>query len=197
MDVGSLVVLAVGLAMDAAAVAAARGLLLARIQLRHVLLIALFFGGFQALMPMLGYALGASVGKWIQAWDHWIVFLLLGGLGTRMLRGAFAQSAPGADDSDAAAIRGTADPFALPVLLTLSIATSIDALAAGITLPLMGASLLSSSAAIGVITAGLSVLGLFVGRHFGAALGRKLDVVGGLALIGLGIKTLIEHLWLQ
>jgi putative Mn2+ efflux pump MntP len=197
MDVGSLVVLAVGLAMDAAAVAAARGLLLARIQLRHVLLIALFFGGFQALMPMLGYALGASVGKWIEAWDHWLVFLLLGGLGIRMLREAFAKSPPGSDDTDAAAIRGNADPFALPVLLTLALATSVDALAAGITLPLMGASLLSSSAAIGVITACLSVIGLFVGRHFGAALGRKLDVVGGLALIGLGIKTLIEHLWLK
>lgn len=197
MDVGSLVILAVGLAMDAAAVAAARGLLLERIQLRHVLLIALFFGGFQGLMPMLGYALGASFGKWIQAWDHWLVFLLLGGLGVRMLREAVGQSPPGADDSDAAASRGNADPFALPVLLTLALATSIDALAAGITLPLMGASLLSSSAVIGVITACLSVIGLFVGRRFGDALGRKLDVVGGLALIGLGIKTLIEHLWLQ
>ena len=196
MDVGSLVVLSVGLAMDAAAVAAARGLLLPRIELRHVLLIALFFGGFQAFMPMLGYALGASVGKWIQAWDHWIVFVLLGGLGVRMLREAF-EPVPSEAGATGAAIRGNGDPFALPVLVTLALATSIDALAAGITLPLLGASLLSSAAAIGVITAVLSVLGLFVGRRFGAALGRKLDIVGGLALIGLGTKTLIEHLWFQ
>lgn len=196
MDVGSLVVLAVGLAMDAAAVAAARGLLLARIELRHILLIALFFGGFQALMPMIGYALGASVGKWIQAWDHWIVFVLLGGLGIRMLHEAMATE-PAEAEAPAAAIRGNADPFALPVLVALALATSIDALAAGITLPLLGAALLPSAAAIGLITASLSVLGLFVGRRFGAALGRKLDVLGGLALIGLGTKTLIEHLWFQ
>jgi putative Mn2+ efflux pump MntP len=195
MDVGTLVILAVGLAMDAAAVAATRGLLLARVQLRHVLLITLFFGGFQGLMPMLGYALGASVGKSIQAWDHWIVFVLLGGLGIRMLREAFVQ--PSDAEVTDAAVRGNADPFALPVLVTLAFATSIDALAAGITLPLLDASLLSSCATIGVITAFLSVAGLMVGRRFGAALGRKLDVVGGLALIGLGTKTLIEHLWLQ
>lgn len=194
MDVGTLVILAVGLAMDASAVAAARGLLLARVELRHVLLIALFFGGFQGLMPAIGYVLGATVGKWIQAWDHWIVFVLLGGLGIRMLREAFQQPS---EAEMGAAMRGSGDPFALPVLVTLAFATSIDALAAGITLPLLDASLMSSCATIGVITACLSVLGLFVGRRFGATLGRKLDVVGGLALIGLGTKTLIEHLWLQ
>jgi manganese efflux pump family protein len=176
--------------MDAAAVSAARGLLLTRIELRHVLLAALFFGGFQALMPMLGYALGASVGHWIEAWDHWLVFLLLGGLGVRMLLAAFANETP-----DPHAEPSTTDPFALPVLLTLAIATSIDALAAGITLPLLGAPLISSCAVIGVITALLSVAGLYVGRRFGDALGRRLDFAGGLALIVLGTKTLIEHLW--
>jgi putative Mn2+ efflux pump MntP len=175
--------------MDAAAVAAARGLLLARIQLRHVVFTSLFFGGFQALMPMLGYVLGASVGRWIEAWDHWLVFVLLGGLGVRMLREASAQ----AEDAEPAAGSGS-DPFALPVMFTLAIATSIDALAAGITLPLLGAPMLSSCAAIGVITAVLSVAGLYVGRRFGGALGRRLDVAGGLVLIALGLKTLIEHL---
>lgn len=189
MDAGSLVLLAVGLAMDAAAVAAARGLLLARIELRHVLLVGLFFGGFQALMPMLGYGLGASVGHWVEAWDHWLVFALLGGLGVRMLREAFAQ------EQVAAAAGSGGDPFALPVLVTLAIATSIDALAAGITLPLLDAPMFSSCAAIGVITALLSVAGLFVGRRFGSALGRRLDVAGGLVLIALGTKALIEHLW--
>ncbi|HET8939933.1 MAG TPA: manganese efflux pump MntP family protein [Polyangiales bacterium] len=188
MDVGSLILLSVGLAMDAAAVAAARGLLLPRIQLRHVVITSLFFGGFQALMPMLGYVLGASVGRWIAAWDHWLVFVLLAGLGVRMLREAFKQ----ADEEPAANSGG--DPFALPVLFTLAIATSIDALAAGITLPLLEAPMLSSCAVIGVITALLSVAGLYVGRRFGGVLGRRLDIVGGLVLIALGTKTLIEHL---
>jgi manganese efflux pump family protein len=188
MDLGSLLLLAAGLAMDAAAVAAARGLLLARIELRHVLLIALFFGGAQALMPVLGYALGATVGQWIAAWDHWLVFGLLGGLGVRMIREAFVHEEAHEDEAGR-------DPFALPILTTLAFATSIDALAAGITLPLLGAPLISSCAAIGVVTALLSVLGLYVGRHFGDALGRRLDIAGGLALIGLGTKTLIEHLW--
>lgn len=187
MDFGSLVLLAVGLAMDAAAVSAARGLLLSEIELRHILLVAVFFGGSQALMPMLGYALGASVGQWIAAWDHWIVFMLLSGLGLRMIREAFQN-----DDPEHA--RTTSDPFAVPVLLALAFATSVDSLAAGITLPLLGAPLLSSSAVIGAITALLCVAALYIGRRFGAALGRRLDLIGGLALIALGTKTLIEHL---
>jgi manganese efflux pump family protein len=187
MDLGSLILLSVGLAMDAAAVSAARGLLLQRIELRHIALVAVFFGGSQALMPMLGYALGASVGRWIEAWDHWIVFGLLSVLGARMIREAFQSEGP--DEAGDAK-----DPFALPVLCALAFATSIDSLAAGITLPLLQAPLLSSSAVIGAITAVLCVVALYVGRRFSAALGRRLDLVGGLALIALGTKTLIEHL---
>lgn len=188
MDFGSLILLSAGLAMDAAAVSAARGLLLRQIELRHIVRVALFFGGAQALMPMLGYVLGASVGRWIEAWDHWVVFVLLGGLGVRMLHEAFQNEGPEATSN-------TGDPFALPVLSALAIATSIDALAAGITLPWLGAPLLSSCSAIGLITALLSVVALYVGRRFGAVLGRRLDFAGGLALIVLGAKTLIEHLW--
>ena len=186
MDFGSLILLSVGLAMDAAAVAAARGLLLQRVALRHVLLVAAFFGGSQGLMPMVGYALGASVGRWIEAWAHWVVFSLLFGLGLRMI----GEAVHGDVTSPS---RPAADPFAIPVLCALALATSVDALAAGIALPLLQAPLLSSSAVIGAITAALSVLGLYVGRRFGAALGRRLDWLGGLALIALGVKTLIEH----
>lgn len=208
MDAGSLGVLAVGLAMDATAVSAARGLTVERIELRHLLLVAGFFGGFQGLMPLLGYGLGASVGHWVQAWDHWLVFVLLGGLGLRMLREAYRQPTESSTegepetrarpDHDAArdAPRGP-DAFALPVMVALAIATSIDALAAGITLPLLGAPMLVSSVTIGAITALLSMAGLWLGRRFGAALGRRLDIAGGLALIALGTKTLIEHLWLE
>lgn len=187
MDIGSLLLLSVGLAMDAAAVAAARGLLLSGIELRHILLVAVFFGGSQAVMPMLGYALGASVGRWIVEWNHWIVFALLCGLGVRMIKEAFEKGDPEQGGEGA-------DPFALPVLLALAFATSVDSLGAGITLPLLGAPLLSSSAVIGAVTAVLSVAALYIGRHFGAVLGRRLDLIGGLALIVLGTKTLIEHL---
>jgi putative Mn2+ efflux pump MntP len=183
----SILLLAFGLSMDATAVAAARGLRLKRIQLRHVLLIAGFFGGFQALMPLLGWLLGSRVGHAIAAWDHWVILVLLGGIGGKMLWESFQTE----QDDDAPP---DADAFGLKVLLLLAIATSIDALGAGIVLPLMGAPLGLSLLTIGVTTAFLSAAGLFLGHRFGAALGRRLDALGGLVLIGLGVKTLVEHL---
>ena len=124
MHYGAILLLAVGLAMDATAVAAARGFATPRVEARHMLLVAGFFGGFQALMPLLGWLLGSQVGPWVRAWDHWIVFVLLGALGVRMLREARAGQSE-------AAVRGTQDAFRLRVMLALAIATSIDALAAG------------------------------------------------------------------
>jgi putative Mn2+ efflux pump MntP len=195
MDAWSLILLSVGLAMDATAVSATRGLTLTRIEPRHFGLVGVFFGGSQALMPILGYGLGASVGHWVKAWQHWLVFALLAGLGVRMLREALRAGAPSAEEAQP---QGPAsDAFALPVLSGLALATSIDALAAGITLPLLGAPLLLSSLSIGLITAALSMLGLWVGRRFGDVLGHRLDVVGGLTLIGLGTKALVEHAWFE
>jgi manganese efflux pump family protein len=187
MKLGSIMLLAFGLSMDAMAVAAARGLAVRTIGLRHVALVAGFFGGFQALMPLFGWLLGNRVGKAIAAWDHWVIFVLLGGIGGKMLWEAFHH-----DDEQAPL--DEADAFGIRVMLLLAIATSIDALAAGFALPLMGAPLGVSLAAIGITTATLSALGLFAGHHFGAALGSRLDAVGGIVLIGLGTKTLIEHL---
>lgn len=186
MKLASILLLAFGLSMDAMAVSAARGLSVRKIRARHVALVAGFFGGFQALMPLIGYLLGAGVGKRIAAWDHWVILLLLGGIGGKMLWEAFHPDVEEAPNE--------ADAFGLKVMLLLAIATSIDALAAGFALPLMGAPLGLSLAAIGVTTAVLSGLGLFAGHRFGAALGSRLDAVGGLVLIGIGIKTLIEHL---
>ena len=186
MKFGSILLLAFGLSMDAMAVAAARGLAVRQIRARHVALVAGFFGGFQALMPLFGWLLGSAVGKAIAAWDHWIIFALLGAIGGKMLWEAFRGNAPEALDE--------ADAFGLRVMLLLAIATSIDALAAGFALPLMGAPLGLSLLTIGVTTALLSALGLFAGHRCGAALGSRLDAVGGIVLIGLGIKTLIEHL---
>ena len=195
MKLGAIFVLAVGLAMDATAVAAARGLATPRIHVRHMLLVGGIFGGFQALMPLLGWFLGAQIGPWIRAWDHWLVFVLLGALGLRMLREArAAQTSSSGQSGNVVAAAESANAFGLRLMLGLAIATSIDAFAAGITLPLMGAPLVVSLTAIGVTTALLSVLGLLAGRRFGAALGPRLDIAGGWMLIALGTKTLIEHL---
>ena len=186
MKLGGILLLAFGLSMDAMAVAAARGLAVRQIRFRHVALVAGFFGGFQALMPALGWLLGNRVGKAIQAWDHWVIFGLLGGIGGKMLWEAF--------HAEEQKTLSEADAFGLRVMLLLAIATSIDALAAGFALPLMGAPLGLSLLAIGLTTATLSALGLFAGHRFGAALGSRLDALGGVVLIGLGVKTLVEHL---
>jgi putative Mn2+ efflux pump MntP len=164
MKLGAILLLAFGLSMDAMAVSAARGLAVRQIRFRHVALVAVFFGGFQAL----------------------IIFGLLSGIGGKMLW----EAVHAGDEADL----DEADAFSLRVMLLLAIATSIDALGAGFALPLMGAPLGLSLAAIGITTAILSALGLFAGHRFGAALGRRLDILGGLVLIGLGVKSLIEHL---
>ena len=182
----SILLLSVGLAMDATAVAAARGLSVPVVRLRHTLLVALFFGGFQALMPLLGWALGSRIGPVVLAWDHWIAFGLLGALGGKML-----WESRGEDDEE----KDTAgDPFGLRILLVLAVATSIDAFAVGITLPMLDAPFLATLATIGITTALLSAGGLLAGRRFGALLGRRLDAFGGLVLIALGTKILVEHL---
>jgi putative Mn2+ efflux pump MntP len=186
MSFSAILLLAVGLAMDATAVSAARGLATPKIQFRHIVLVALFFGGFQALMPLLGWILGSAFGYLVEAWDHWIAFALLGFIGLKMLWEARESHDPESPSST--------DLFGIRVMFALAIATSIDALAAGITLPMIDAPLLLSLVTIGTTTALLSAVGLFAGRHFGAILGKRLDVAGGVVLIGLGVKILVEHL---
>jgi putative Mn2+ efflux pump MntP len=187
---GATLLLSVGLAMDAMAVSAARGLSLPRLLARHVLLVALLFGGAQALMPLLGWFVGAELGPCVETWDHWFVFALLGGLGAKMLFDAGVGRAA----ADSAAADSAADPFAYRTLFALAIATSIDAFGAGLSLPVLGAALLPSIVTIGLTTAVLCGVGLFAGRKLGKLLGRRLDIVGGSILIGLGTKTLVEHL---
>ncbi|WP_437730377.1 manganese efflux pump MntP [Sorangium sp. So ce1335] len=187
MSFGAILLLALGLAMDATAVAAARGLAVPAIRARHVALVAGFFGGFQALMPLIGWLLGERVGPLVKAWDHWIAFGLLAAIGGKMLW----EARGGNDEEDDGAPK---DLFALNVMFVLAIATSIDALAVGFTLPMLNAPLALSLATIGITTAVLSALGLFAGRRFGAVLGKRLDAAGGVVLIGLGVKILIEHL---
>lgn len=190
MSFGAIVFLSLGLAMDATAVSAARGLAIPRVLPRHVVLVALFFGGSQALMPLIGWAVGARVGPLVQAWDHWIAFVLLAAIGGKMLWEARdAQDEAGAERESPAA-----DPFGIRIMLVLAVATSIDALAVGVTLPMLSAPFLLTLATIGITTALSSALGLFAGRRFGALLGKRLDLAGGLVLVGLGTKILVEHL---
>jgi putative Mn2+ efflux pump MntP len=178
--------LSVGLAMDATAVSAARGLSAPRLLPRHVLLVGTLFGGFQAFMPLLGFLVGTRLGPMIAAWNAWIAFLLLALVGGKMLLEARALR-----DEPPPSGR---DTFGLRSLLVLAVATSLDAFAIGVTLPMLKAPLVTSLATIGITTALLSAAGLFAGRRFGSLLGPRLDAVGGLVLIGLGAKILAEHL---
>lgn len=188
MTFGSIFVLALGLAADATAVSATRGMALPIVQLRHVLLVAGLFGGFQALMPLLGWALGARFGQHLQAWDHWIVFVLLGGIGLKML-----WEARGGREDEEEAPRSV-DPLAGKVMLALAVATSIDALGVGFTLPMLNAPFLWSLLTIGVTTAVSSAIALCAGRRLGPLLGARIEMFGGAVLIAVGLKILIEHL---
>jgi manganese efflux pump family protein len=178
----SALLLAVALAMDATAVAAARGI--GEHRGRDAVLLPLLFGGFQAGMAALGWLGGRVALRWIEAWDHWIAFGLLAVLGGRMIHGALR----GGDDDAVVKVDG------IGTLLVLSIATSIDALAAGLTLEVVGAPPLVTLALIGVVTAVLSAVGYLAGRRLGSHLGERLEIIGGVALIAIGVKILVDHL---
>jgi putative Mn2+ efflux pump MntP len=188
MPFAEVIVLALALAMDATAVAGARGLAATRIRWRDAGLVALLFGGAQGVMPALGWALGASVAARIGGWGHWLTFVVLAGIGAKMIHEALeAKSAP--DEQ-----RDAAHPFGLKMLAALAVATSIDALAAGVTLAVRGASILRACLTIGIVTAVLSFAGVFIGHRFGARTGKRLDIFGGVVLIGLAVKVIVEHL---
>lgn len=177
--------LALGLSMDCAAVAAAKGLATPRLTWKKALSMAAMFGAFQAIMPLLGYFLGATLGPVLGRWDHWIAFVLLAGIGIKMLYEAFEGENEGEEKGDS---------FRFGVLLGLSLATSIDSFAAGVVLPLVEAPLLVSVLMIGGTTIVLTLAGAWAGRRFGKLLGRRLDVLGGIILLALAAKTLFEHL---
>jgi putative Mn2+ efflux pump MntP len=191
MGFGGILLLALGLSMDAAAVSAARGVALTTIETRHVVLVAVFFGGAQALMPVAGWMIGAGIGPLVEAWDHWIALALLSFIGGKMLKDGFAH-----DPEDPESVARRVD-FGLHTMTLLAIATSIDAFAAGIMLPMLDAPLVLSIATIGLTTALVSTLGLYAGHraghHLGELLGKRLDIAGGLILIGMGLMIFVDH----
>ena len=183
----------VGLAMDAFSVAVCKGLQMRRIRWGQMLTIAAFFGGFQALMPLIGYLLGTQFKDYITAFDHWIAFILLGFIGANMIRESLSK-----DNECECECEGTDSSFAPRVMLTMAIATSIDALAAGVGMSVdlsgMG-QILFAVISIGIITFILSAVGVKIGNVFGAKYKFVAKLAGGVVLVGMGLKILIEHLF--
>jgi len=184
MSFFSLFLLAVGLSMDAFAVAVCKGLAMKKITVSNAGVVGLWFGGFQALMPLLGYLLAAQFKDSITAYSHWIAFALLSLIGGNMIREAIMEKEEEAADS-ALSVRS---------MLPLAIATSIDALAVGVTFAFLDVRILPSVILIGCTTFLLSAAGVKAGSLFGAKYEKKAEILGGIILILLGIKTLLEHL---
>lgn len=186
-----LFLIGVGLSMDACAVAICKGLAMKRVNYRHALVIALFFGGFQALMPLVGWALGTQFQQYITPVDHWIAFVLLAFIGGKMLWEAFHDDESEGSGDDAAEPAGRLD---LRELVLMAIATSIDALAVGITFAFLQVDIVPAVALIGATTFALSLAGVVVGNQFGSRFEKPATVVGGVVLILIGVKILLEHL---
>ncbi len=181
----SLFLIAVGLSMDAFAVSVCKGLNMKKINCKQTALISLFFGGFQALMPLIGFFLGQQFASYIKKFDHWIAFILLVFIGGKMAIESFGKT----DQDD------TSESFKIPELLVLAVATSIDALAVGITFAFLGeGNIFLAVFEIGVITFLLSAIGVFVGHKFGVLFKSKAELFGGVILILIGVKILLEHL---
>lgn len=188
MGIIELALIAVGLSMDAFAVSVCKGLGMKRLDMGQALVIALFFGGFQALMPLAGWALGSGFQSYIEPVDHWIAFALLAFIGGKMLYDAFHE-----EDGDEP-IAGEAARFDLKEILMLAIATSIDALAVGVSFAFLQVDIVPAISLIGVITFALSLVGVAAGHQFGARFEKPATIVGGLVLILIGLKILLEHL---
>ncbi|MCF0150627.1 MAG: manganese efflux pump [Firmicutes bacterium] len=183
-------ILAIGVAlsMDAFAVSVCKGLSMRKIDYRYSFIIALYFGGFQALMPALGWIGGSYFKQIIESYDHWIAFLLLAYIGGKMLWDATHP------DEDEVTEKADRLPVDHKELLVMAVATSIDALAVGIALAIEDVNILSAATIIGITTFCLSFVGVAVGNRFGSKYENKATALGGLVLIGIGIKILSEHL---
>ncbi len=182
MGLFELFLTAVALSMDAFAVSVCKGLSVRKLKPQHALCVGLYFGGFQALMPLIGYFLGLQFERFIVSVDHWIAFVLLGLIGFNMIKEA--NECEEFDDS-----------FSFKTMLTLAVATSIDALAVGITFAVIKAEIIPAVTLIGIITFSLSIVGIKIGNIFGAKFKSKAEIAGGVLLILMGLKILIEHLF--
>ncbi len=185
MEFFTILIIALALAMDAFAVSIASGAAYKQLHIKHTLRIAVFFGGFQAFMPLLGALAGLSFREHIENYDHWIAFSILAIIGGRMIYESFKITETKKNYS----------PSNILVLLSLSVATSIDALAVGVTLSIVVTSITIAVIVIGIVTFILSYIGVLIGKRLGYFFENKIEAIGGLVLIGLGIKILIQHLF--
>lgn len=184
MSVLEILILAVGLSMDAFAVSICKGLAVKRIDLGKAGIVGLWFGGFQALMPMIGYFLGSRFSNAIQSVDHWVAFILLALIGANMIREAMSKDEGAGEDSSSLSFK---------TMLMLAVATSIDALAAGITFAFLDVDIALAAGMIGCTTCIISMAGAKVGSVFGTKYKSKAELTGGVMLILLGLKILLEH----
>lgn len=185
MSLTELFIIAVGLSMDAFAVAVCKGLAMPRMNWKSACVVGLYFGGFQAVMPFLGYVLGSSVSLSIRAYDHWIAFLLLVIIGGNMVKEALSHEEEYTNSS-----------LDVKNMTLLAVATSIDALAVGVTFSFLNVDILPAVSFIGVVTFSLSMIGVKAGNAFGCRYKSKAELAGGLILILMGTKILLEHLGL-
>ena len=183
MDMITLLVIALGLAMDAFAVSVANGTATKRLRTNNAIKMATFFGSFQAFMPAIGWVLGLGLIDFVSGVDHWVAFGLLSFIGCKMIYES-AKKDPGTKEIA---------PLTLPVLLTLSLATSVDALAVGLSFAFLRISIAIPIMVIGTVTFLLSSLGVWIGNKLGHFFENKIETAGGLILIGIGIEILIEH----
>lgn len=183
MSKSEILLIGIGLAMDAFAVSICKGLSMKTMSWRKAIIVGLYFGAFQALMPVIGYFLGATFEGIVTKVDHWIAFGLLTIIGINMLKEAFGKNEEKHDDS-----------VDFKTMILLAIATSIDALAVGITFAFLKVNIISATIMIGVVTFVICVIGVKIGNKFGNKYEKKAETTGGLILILIGIKILLEHL---
>jgi putative Mn2+ efflux pump MntP len=187
MGLGELLLLALGVSMDAFAVSICKGLAMKRATIKEGLTCGIWFGGFQALMPLIGFFLGTLFASAIQAIDHWVAFVLLGFIGFNMLKEAFDKDCDCCEEHDA--------DLSVKTMFVMAVATSIDALAVGISLAMAGnVNIVTAVILIGLFTCGMSTMGVKIGNVFGSRFEKKAQMAGGIILILLGTKILLEHL---
>ncbi len=187
MGFGELLLLAVGVSMDAFAVSICKGLAMKKATLKASMTCGVWFGGFQALMPTIGFFLGTLFADAIQAVDHWVAFVLLALIGGNMLKEAFSRECDCCEDHDA--------DLSFKTMFVMAVATSIDALAVGISLAMAGnVNIWLAALLIGLCTCGFSAVGVKIGNVFGSKFEKKAQLAGGAILVLLGLKILLEHL---